>query len=309
MEQRKRAITYGETLQAKEFARVQEELFGNKNIPEKKIDQTSSTISGVKISTLPSGGVIYPDGAEIYFSPMTFGEMKFLSGSSMSDKETVEFFLKKISCTFPVENLTYFDFYYITVLIKMSTFGENDYNIVFECNKCGHVNKKAFKQDEIDFDEIQVEMPVTVDMPDGSTVTFEPLTVGNYLKMVKRGLAEDYDVYMAYCMKGVDHLTALDIIKNEFSGEMVNILETIDATFYHGVRDLKIKCNHKEMKGTGEFDIDGEEISVEEVCGVMHKIPFLTLPEYTITSDRTKESLRNRIHFGIQNAHKSEGSE
>lgn len=307
MEQRKRPITYGESLQAKKFAEAQEKYFGDKK--EEKVSLQETTLSGVEVKTLPSGGSLYPENSRIYYSPLTFGEMKFLSGSSLGDKESIEFFLNKVQSTFPKEDLTYFDFYYLTILIKMSTFGENDYSIMFECNKCENMNTVTYKQSDLDFDEIHVEMPVSVDVPGKPSASFSPLTIGNYLKMVKRGLENDYDVYMAYCAQGISYQEAFDMIKEDFSGVNVNILETIDASFYHGVKDIHVKCEHTETVGTEEFDEEGEEITREEVCGVMHTIPFFSLPEFSVTSDITKESLRDRIHFGIQNAPESDSSQ
>ena len=173
-----------------------------------------------------------------------------------------------------------------------------------------NINKKAFSQDKILFEEIRVPLPVTVDLEDGSQASFNPLTVGNYLLMVKRGLEDDYDAYMGYCVMGdMKHSEKVALIQKEFSGQNVNILETIDASFYHGVQDIGVSCEKISDKDSGEVDEDGEVIFTKEVCGVMHRIPFFSLPEYALTSDSTKESLRSRIHFGVQDEHKPDGLE
>lgn len=306
MEQRKRPITYAETLEAKKYAeKLDQPMVENESIDVSAESNTS--ISGVEVKTLPSGGVLYPENCSVYFSPLTFGEMKYLSGSALKDKETIEFFLGKLQTSFDKNELTYFDFFFIVSLLKLATFGETEIDIMYECSKCGATNREKFKQSEIIYEEIRIPFPVSVKTKFGLDVEFSPMTIGNYLKAVIRGVTEDYDEYMAYCMKGYEsHAEALEVIKKHFNGTDVNILETIDASFYHGIQDILVTCKHKTKVETGKFDVEGVAITREEVCGKVHNIPFFTLHEFAITTDRTKESLRSRIHFGVQDAHQSD---
>ena len=300
MEQRKRPVTYAETLEARKFAEnLNRELVEEQ---EKLLPKLETTMSSVEVDTLPSHGKIYPDDFTVYFAPLTFGEMKFLSGSALRDKESIEFFMSKITCSIPVEDITYFDFFYLTVLIKLATFGSGDYNIMYECEKCGSDQVTNFDSSQVIFEELRVPFPVTAVGSNGETYEFKPMTVGNYLKSTIRKVRDDYDEYMAYCLDGIEtQQERKDIIREYFNGADVSILEIIDASFYHGVQDIQVKCNHTETIKTGEYDVEGVEITREEVCGESHNIPFFTLPEYAIANDELKESIRNRINFGLQN--------
>ena len=249
---RLRPVTYAESIVAKEYAEKIEQKVQPK---PQEIAKTGTSLNSVKIDNLPSGGQTYPENAEIYFTPLSFGEMKFLSGSSLSDPENITFFLKKMQATFPVEDLTYYDFYFLSVMIKIATFGEIEYNMTFECIECGHVNKIPFNITDLAFDEIRVPLPIKVDLKEPykdtetdterSEVIFAPITIGRYKKMLVEGTSEDYDIYMSNCIKDGSEPERLTLIKEYLNGISVSLLETIDVSLYHGVQDLKMKCENQ----------------------------------------------------------------
>lgn len=287
MEKRQRPTTYAEALEAKKYAETN-------NVPvvpdENPIDHEQTSLSGVEVTELPSQGKLYGKGARIYFSPLSFGEMKFLSGSSLSGIESINFFLSKIQTTFDKYDLSYFDFYYITVLIKLSTFGDSNFNIRFECPKCLKQSSYTFNTADVHFEELRVPIPAVITSKDGNDYKFSPITVGKYIELIKEDKRDDYDAYMAKQMLDYPYEEALDIIKNELNGVDTALLETVDTMFYHGVADVPIKCKNKIGEG---------EDGVEEVCGYKSAIPFHSIPEYARSIDSTKESLRNRIRYGV----------
>lgn len=305
MEQRKRPVTYAESLEAKKYAeQLNKDLIAEQ---EALLPKFKTSLTNIEVDTLPSQGKIYPEDFAVYFAPLTFGEMKFLSGSAVRDKESIEFFMSKITCNMPVENLTYFDFFYLTVMIKLATFGTGEYSIIYECSKCGSTQETGFVSSEVIFEELRIPFPVTAVGNNGETYEFKPMTVGNYLKSTNRKVKDDYDEYMAYCLVGIEtQEERRKIIREQFNGPSVSILEMIDASFFHGVQDIQVSCKHQEIINTGEFDVEGEEITREEVCGENHNIPFFALPEYIITKDELKESIRNRVHFGLQDGNQSD---
>ncbi len=302
MEKRLRPITYAEALHAKELAEKNDTNIID-DPPKEEISHIKSSINSVKIELLPSGGQDYPENSEIYFTPFSFGEMKFLSGSSLSDPESINFFLSKIQTSFPKEDLTYYDFYFITIMIKMASFGEIEYKMNFECLNCGHHNKIPFNISDLEFDEIRVPLPITIDLLSPFTasesgeilekITFTPISIGRYKKMITDGTTEDYDVYMSNCIKDGSEEDRLKIIKEYLNGTDVNLLETIDVTLYHGVKDIKMTCKNKIPKDANNADAG------EEVCGRSYDIPFQSITEYISSTDKLKESLGKRIHFGV----------
>lgn len=303
MEQRLRPITYAETLEAKKIAEENDKQIIEQptpTIPQGKDRPTS--INEMVVDDLPSGGESYPDHSEIYYSPLTFGEMKFLSVSTMTDTESVNFFLTKIHCSFPKENLTYYDFYYLSTLIKLATFGEMEFVMNFECVSCGAEQKAPFSIQDFIFEEIRVPLPITVDLEsphvaengvEVAKVNFGPITIGGFRKMILDGTREDQDIYMSNCI--IDELSdkdKIEIIKTHFTGLNVSLLETIDISLFHGVQDLTFSCKNR---------IGATEESTGEVCGRIHDIPFQDIVEYVSATDKSKNALRERINFGVQN--------
>ena len=297
---RRRPVTYAESLRAKEFAENnQKEIIEQK---EKEVNHLTTSNSSVQVSELPSGGSVYPKDAQIYITPFSFGEMKYLSGSNLSDPENIEFFLKKIQTSFPKEDLTYYDFYFLTVLVKMSTFGEIDYTMTFECPDCEHLNKIPFTASDLEFYDIKVPFPITIDLkhPYNNTetglkllkVSFVPVSIGRYKKMLKEVTTEDFDVYIANCIVEGTEKERIELVKDYLNGTDVNLLETIDTVLFHGVKDIKMSCKNKILP-------NGDEIGNEEVCGREFDIPFQGITEYVSTTDRCEESLGQRIHFGV----------
>ena len=302
MQKRIRPITYAESLQAKEFAEENNQQITEPDKikePKEPINHLVTSNNSVKVNELPSGGSIYPKEAEIYITPFSFGEMKYLSGSILSDPENIEFFLNKIQTSFPKENLTYYDFYFLTVLIKMSTFGDVDYTMTFECPHCNHINKIPFKTSDLEFYDIKVPFPITIDLktPYINTetglellkVSFVPVSVGRYKKMIDDETTDDMDIYIANCIIEGTEEDRIKIIKEYLNGADVNLLETIDVVLFHGVKDLHLQCQNKITPEDG----------VEEVCGRIFDLPFRRLSEHISSTSELEESIGQRIHFGL----------
>jgi len=307
MTERLRPITYAESLEAKRIAEENDTMIVPEPKPVIPEGERPSSVNNLIPETLPSGGKAYGEDVEMYYSPLTFGEMKYLSVSTLSDSETINFFLKKIHTSFNTEDLTYFDFYYIVTMIKLATFGELEFNMSYECSSCGALNKAPFSVNDLLFEEIRVPLPITVDLDstfkststdyEASKINFTPITIGRFKKMVKDGKREDLDLYMANCIVDGAESDRVEIIKEVMNGVSINLLETIDVSLFHGVQSLKFNCKNKLNK---EHDEDGKEIlGSGEVCGRLHDIPFLDIIEYVSSTDRTKDSLRKRIHFGV----------
>lgn len=305
MQQRIRPVTYAESLEAKKFAEEQNIPMVETPKPTLPVGERPSSVNNLALKALPSGGHSYPENSEVYFSPLTFGEMKYLSVSKLSDVESINFFLGKIHTSFPTEDLTYFDFYYITTLVKLATFGELEFTMNFECSSCGAVNKAPFSINDLIFDDITVDLPIIVDLDEPfkssssdlvlPKVEFIPISAGRYREMVRRGKSDDLDLYMANCIKDGTEEDRLEIIKEVMNGVNINLLETIDVALFHGVQDLHFSCknNISDVK------------DVKEVCGRLHDIPFPDIIGYISTTDRTKDALRKRIHFGVQDGNES----
>ena len=312
MQKRIRALTYAEALEAKKNAEIDDKQIVDKEEEKPETDFSVSSLNNVEVLQLPSGGTIYPENSTIYFSPLTFGEMKFLSGSTMNNKETIDFFKKKVQCSFPTDELTYYDFYYITVLIKLATFGDIDYKMSFECNACGTHNTQPFSTEQLVFEEVRVPLPIRVDLrekfltEDGTeieSIEFRPISIGRFLNMVENNSVGDDDIYMSNCIKDLSTADRIKIIKENLNGSDTQILETIDVYMFHGVQDLQFECKHRSKPtemSEKDFKIardNGEDVG--EVCGRLHDIPFQHISEHISATDGLQRSIGKRVHFGV----------
>lgn len=307
--QRVRPVTYAEAQAAKEIAREMDTQVIEPKPEPKEIEQGNITLNGIALNELPSGGKAYPDNAKVYYNPLTFGDMKFLSGSNLGVTESMDFFLKHIQTNFDKNDITYFDFYYIVVMIKISTYGTSDYNINFKCSKCNNNIKKEFSVTDLEFEDLKVPLPATIkrekvlEPEEPEYIHFKPLTIGKYRQLLDSGLSGDYDAYMAAQCSNVEMDKALEIIKEELSGINVNMLESIDELFFHGVRDIEVVCQHRfEPEDFNRDDIkEGDFIdkSTWEVCGAPHALPFQSLAGYVSATAKVQESIRDRINFGL----------
>lgn len=286
---RKRPVTYAEALDALETKQTSDlqETYVAPELPE--INQKTNTrIVNHPVNELPSGGKPYNKTFEIGFAPLTFGDVKYLSGSELTEAQSIDFFLSKIHTNGDKGEITFYDFFFIVILIKLSTFGENNYNINFECNKCGHVIKRLISNEDMEFDALEIELPISIKLDgeeNGPKIDLSPMTISNYRDLVEQGLKDDYDEFIARQITNVSYEEAIVIIKEQMNGVYANLLDSVDVLFYHGTKNYEIVC-------------DGLTES-EEVCGANYAIPFRDFPKIASTTDELKEHLRHRINISL----------
>jgi len=229
-------------------------------------------------SDLPSKGKAYPENGKISYSSLSYGEVKYLSNSDLTEYEFYKFFFdKKIKTTFDKKLLTFFDFIFIVFIIRLSVFGDNEITMKYTCEKCGKENKNTIKLSELEFFDINVDLPIKFELND-EILEFYPLTIGDYLFLEKSSFKDDEDAKMALMMKNKTFNEAYKIIKEKMSGQLVNALETIDTILYHGVKNLKFTCKE---------------------CGFLAEFPFYDIYGHVVLQDTIKRFIRDRIHITI----------
>jgi len=237
----------------------------------------------ISLDNLPSKGKSYPKNSIISYSPLTYGEVKYLSNSDLTELDFYKFYLnKKIKTSFNKNDLTFFDFVFIIFIIRLSVFGDNEITINYECEKCGIKNKERINLSEIDFFDISVNIPVEYELND-EKLEFYPLTIGDYiyLETSKFKGTEDYEnAKIAKQIKNKEFNEALKIVKEKLNGVNVNILETMDTILYHGPKKLKFVCK-------------------KEGCGNIAEFPFYDIYGYAVLSDTSKKFFRDRINITI----------
>jgi hypothetical protein len=264
--------------------------------PTKNVEKKEPYLPVVNLKQLPSKFLPYPQGVEISYSPYKFGELKKFSQSKLSIKQRYEFILEGITVSgMDKEDLTFQDFLFIALLRKMSSVGNNDLLITFNCLKCEHKNQHHIMLDALDFDEIEVpELPAILEIKDHE-MSFTPLTLKDFFTLFKEGKEKDSVAILAAQCRSHEFEQAYDILFGA-NPEDSQVLEELNKVFYHGLATLRLKCQNKEAP-TSEF-IDGVEIEKLVHCDFENRIelgdPDLIVQPFC--GDR--RTPKDRIRFG-----------
>lgn len=237
----------------------------------------------IKVTSLPSGFKPYPKGAMIVYRPYTHGEVKSYSQSKMDGVQSLQFALKGIRASFPVEEITLSDMLYISLLRKISTFGNDKFTINYLCSGCNRSSQFVVASDELNFDDLGVpELPIFIDFSDGTTFGFKPLTIGGYMELFSTN--EEVSDIMVQAKECVTHSfeVALEAFNNAVfqDGEL---LDFMDSKLYHGLSPILHKCTNEVESGTCGFETKVEIDGGNVIVG-----PFRERPE----------SFETRVRFG-----------
>lgn len=228
----------------------------------------------LKVTDLPSRGILYEPNSELAYHPYTFGDISYISDSKLSQESLVKFLSDGIVFSEGVENLTVEDFWYICLLRKLSSMNSSEYKVQYKCKNCGSLSSDVFTQ--VSFDDIKAEdLPIETDI-DGKELVFSPLTVKDYMKVIDKPDL-DSTTLLALNVTNMKLDEALDIIKNAV-GEDAQVLSEIDEYLYHGISKHEAKCTE---------------------CGHVNYVDLTDHKESIIRPFRSEErSVKSRIRFG-----------
>ncbi len=241
----------------------------------------------VMATELPSRGVAYPKGAWITHRPYMFGEVKKISQSKLTDESSYDYILEGVECSFDKYNLTVPDALYVGLLRKISTLGTSEIIARYEkCGKCGKPGHIIFKTTDIEFEDMNIpKLPIVVDMAIGE-VHFSPMTVKNYLGMVKRGKEQDEVSLYAVQATNLKYDEAYKAFYNASPEDAQTLLE-VDKYLFHSIKPLIKKC--------------GNLISPDEICGNPIKIELDGGQALLLPFRRDQGTAKAKIRFGLEN--------
>lgn len=294
-----------------EFVSVRK--LGKKNeVKKEKLNQEFSKIPDLvnsdlpmfKVNVLPSGFKIYPEGSTIYYKPYSWNGVKLLTQSKMDTVALWNYILEGVTCSFDKDLLTLQDFFYIALLRRVATVGNNKFSVSMVCKnnieitknnektieKCNTLNHFVLNDKQINFDDLQLsrnELPVQLKLL-GKWYQFSPITIGNAKYLFENNLLDDDNSTIAVqCINETFENISKVLESNELSfleGEKTKLLENF---FYHGIlpinkdsNDKELICSHCNNKLT--IQLDGGEVVIR---------PFR----------ESGDDDRDGICFGIQN--------
>lgn len=254
------------------------------NAPEHKISlaatRAASALPLISIidKDIPSRFLGYPEESEITYRPYTYGEILKFSQSKFDKIGRIKFLLDGIQTSFPIEDLYYFDFLYISVLRKLKTFSQSELIVSHICSNCETKQKFNFNLSNIDYKDLDVSaLPIILDVDDSTELHFKPLTVGKFMDLSRKNLDDDR---LAITVAQVINKTTEIARKLVYglSGEAFEAIREIDTMLYFGMKTVPHTC--AECGFENAVNLGGDGIAIE---------PFR---EHEV-------SARSKIRFGV----------
>lgn len=236
-------------------------------------------------SKLPSRGISYDTVENVRYYPYNIGELKRIQQNKMTDLEIIDFVLQHIETTFDKEKLTYFDFLFLSILLKISVLGEEAYTVKFTCPSCGTQQVRTFKLSNIEFMDVEYEKLPLIITVDDIDYHFMPLTVGDMKKAIKANKGDDYNYLMS--LQLVNQENPLQVIETVFAGANTRYLVLAEKILDHSNSSVVFKCE-------GKVDNDGKAVECESNVA----IPFLDIPEFVTTIIQPGDPILSSIRFG-----------
>jgi hypothetical protein len=209
--------------------------------------------TGLKLSSLPSKGMTYPKGAEISFRTYGYGEVKKISSSNATDKEAFAMILSGINTNFNKKDLTFGDFLYIALFRKMATLGTPKLQVPYRTPNLKEVRYHVFPIDSIEVQDLECpSLPICLQLSDGKSLEFMPITVGGVTALMEAGKAQDPTYMMAAQCSNLGLEEAYNYIASVSNSDDLYDLGEVEKLLAHQIKPIKVNCVET---------VDGKEIT------------------------------------------------
>ena len=215
----------------------------------------------ISVTELPSKGKTYEEGFSVEFSPYTYGEVKQVSQSSSDSLNTMKIIMKGIHTSFPIGEMTLGDFLFIGLLRKLSTLGGTEFIISTTCinPKCANHNKHSFSHDLLEFHDLSVpKLPIVAPI-NNSELHFSPLTVDEYLELLRTNSQNDSISVLAMQVDNHSFSESYQLISNALSDDFL-ILDEVDRLLFHDLEPLSVTCKACTQKYKVDLEADTDLI-------------------------------------------------
>lgn len=253
------------------------------SIPQIQPVQRPVTGHVCTLNSIPSGFKGYPGIDHIEIRSFTLRELKYLS-SGLTDEQVINAFRPAI-LNINVDDLSFYDFLYISSHINIVTSDDQNWTMEINCQSCGKpFTYNTAKDGFFQFEELQIpDLPINVTFS-GVELQFDLPRVkdSKIAKTLKKRFPKSSDEligFSAQC-RNLPPEQTLNILENLTDPEDIALVNEIQKKLYHGSLPLKAIC--PECSYEGEYRV-GQGVSTIK--------PF---------RDNGK-SLDDRISYGARN--------
>lgn len=216
----------------------------------------------VKIDQVPSYGLSYPEGWEIYVTPYSGDDLDDLNNSSLTLKYILSKCMEGVYTNFDKNNITFYDALYLSYYRRVLSIGENKIQVLSKCPFCDKYSSKVVDiNEEIEFEESKIPaLPINVEFSFG-TLSFSYLTYKNFMDLETDLKSEelayqcvtecDIDVEAGETKEG-----ELQKLFGSLVGEDAELLNSIRELTYHGIKPVTSICQNKACGRSYETLID-----------------------------------------------------
>jgi hypothetical protein len=160
--------------------------------------------------------------------------------------------------------LAYYDFIYIALLRKISSFHDDLFVYDYECYQCGTKNTISGRLSEIEFDELHVPaLPVRVTSDSGVELQFLPFTVGAFIELQKIQSKDQADI-VASQVSNMSLAEAKPIL-TAATGDFLRAISYADEVMNFGITSIKRNC--VECKAVNTLSMEDPEIFISPFRG------------------------------------------
>ena len=242
----------------------------------------SIPIINIPVEKLPSKGKLYPQGTEVSYKTLTFGEVQKLSSSKMSESEIIEFCMEGIIVkSLNKFLLTHSDYQFILMSRKLSMSKESQSKIRFLNPLTKEKEDYVFNHSDIVFKDIEVSVfTVVFNINEECSLEFTPLTVQDMLVLIKKDSYTDATAITASMIRNKHFNEAYKIISEISDYDDIEDLNKVIKLLDHSIEPFKVKCSDK--KG------NVQTVKLAPDRRQVHLIPFRT----------REDTAGSRISFG-----------
>ena len=260
-----------------------------------------------RVTQLPSNFLSYPKDVEVYFKPLTTGEIERLNESELSLSLKIESDMNSIFVRgMDKYQLTKDDYAYIALMRKLYSQDEVLGILTYRCEECQGINKVEFNLKDLEFTFPEVEKAPAVIKIGDYWLQIGFMTVAGMLELDKlqdTKALQASDSYAMMVQKVGKGETLETVVWEEKSfeervaiiesawGEEIEVLSTVDTMLYHGLKPIEFVCTATPVKMVNEA---GEVVEAKE-CNHRQMEDLGDIFALIFPKRRTRNYLRSKI--------------
>lgn len=246
---------------------------------EKEVLKDSNEV-WVPIKSLPSNNKVFKSDNTVFYKKYTFADFE-ANLPEMTIQQRFKTMLNGLKCTElkSILLLPFYDFTAASFIRKIEAQGaDRKYAIPYQCNKCGQIGTFEFTSKNINFETLDLDLPLKVRLHSYPDIIFEfmPHTIGDaiflmdedlyyaknkekeYLLDITGSPIIDRKSMLAVCCSNFDFNTSYKYFENISFKEDYDILMNVALKLRFGIKNIEFDCTLPKPKENSEEEVQKE---------------------------------------------------